>query len=64
VPAAYFEPVLGEHIAQHAAAGERIVHVQLVDAPHQKQIGIGDRARPVVDRGAADLQLFDLSGDW
>jgi hypothetical protein len=63
VAAAHFKTLLAEHVAQHAAAGERIVHVQFVDAPHQHQVCVGDRARTMVDRGAADLQLFGLPGD-
>jgi len=61
--AAYFKSLLAEHVAQHAAAGERIVHVQLVNAPHQHQVGVRDWARPIVDRGAADLKQFRLSAD-
>jgi len=41
VAAAHLKTLQAEHVAQHAAASERIVHVQFVDAPHQKQIGVG-----------------------
>jgi hypothetical protein len=53
--AAPFQSLLAEHVAQHAAARERIVHVQFVDAPHQKQIGVRDWTWMVVHRGTADL---------
>ena len=62
VAAADFQTLLAEHVAQHATAGERVVQVQLVDAPHKKQIGVRDGARMVVDRGATHLQLFSLLG--
>src|ERR1035441_1646235 len=63
VAATHFKTLMAEHVAQHAAAGERIVHVQFVDAPHQHQVGVRNWARPIVDRGAADLQQFRLSAD-
>jgi hypothetical protein len=50
VATAHFKALLVEHVAQHAAAGERIIHVQIVDAPHQKQVGSRDWPRPIVDR--------------
>ena len=42
VAAAHFKTLLAEHVAQHATAGERIVQVQLVDAPHQHQVRVRD----------------------
>ena len=60
VAAAHLDTLLAEHVTQHAAAGERIVYVQLVDAPHQHQVRVRDRARMVIDRRATDLQFFGL----
>ena len=60
---AHFQTLLAEHVAQHAAAGERIAHVQLVDASHQQQVGAGDWLQTIVNRGAADLQQLRLSAD-
>src|ERR1022692_4771690 len=63
VAATHFKTLMAEHVAQHAAASKRIVHVQLVDTPHQHQIDVRDWARTIVDRGAADLQHFRLSAN-
>ena len=60
MPAAHLQALLPEQVAQHAAAGERIVQMQLVDAPHQPQIFVRDRTRLIVDRAAADLQHLGL----
>ena len=45
VPAPDLEALAVEHVAQHAAAREGMLQVQLVDAPHQRQIGLADAAR-------------------
>ena len=39
-----------EHVAQHPGAGKRIFQVKLVDAAHQRQIGLGRRLGKVVHR--------------
>jgi hypothetical protein len=60
VPAAHLQALLAEQIAQHPAAGERVVQMQLVDLAHQPQVFVRDRARLVVDRAAADAQHLSL----
>jgi hypothetical protein len=32
-------PLRPQHVAQHAAAGERIIQMQLVDPPHDRKLG-------------------------
>src|SRR5579863_7187279 len=54
------ETLAAEQIAQHPAAGERVVQMQLVDLPHPPQVGFRDRPRLVVDAAAADAQRFRL----
>jgi hypothetical protein len=49
-----FPSVRREKTAQHPAAREREVQVQLIDAPHQPEISIRDRARPVINCAATD----------
>ena len=60
MPAAYYQALLPEQIAQHPAAGKRVIQVQLIDAPHQPQVRLGDRPRLVVDAAAADLKHLGL----
>src|SRR5690606_6861135 len=48
---------------QHPAARERELHVQLVDAMHQLQIGVRYPAGLVVDTAPADPQHFGLTAD-
>ena len=61
--AADLEAPAGEEVAQHAAAGKRVLQVQLVDAPHQLQVGIADRLGVVVHRAAADVEQLSLALD-
>jgi hypothetical protein len=56
VPAADLDALQAQQVAQHAAARERVLQVQLVDAPHQRQLGLGDRLGVVVHRASADAQ--------
>ena len=52
---------LPEQIAQHPAASERIEQVQLVDPPHDRQVGVRHRPRQIVDAAAADAELLCLA---
>src|ERR1035438_3451619 len=63
MPAANFQALLAKQIAQHPAAGERIVEMQLVDLAHQPQVCNRDRMRLVVDRAAADVKNLGLLRD-
>jgi hypothetical protein len=45
VPAADLDALQAQQVAQHAAAGKRVLQVQLVDAAHQRQLGLGSPAR-------------------
>jgi hypothetical protein len=63
VPAADLDALQAQEVAQHAAAGERVLQVQLVDAAHQRQLGLADRLGVVVHRAAADAQQFGLPLD-
>ena len=46
-----------KRVTQHPAACERKVHVQLVDPPHDGEIGSRDRPWQIIDATAADPQL-------
>lgn len=52
-----------QHVAQHACPHERVLQMQRIDAPHQRQIGHRDGLRQVVHRAAADAHQFGLPGD-
>jgi hypothetical protein len=47
-------------VTQHPAARERVVEVQLVDPPHDRQIG-GRRRTRIVIQATADPQQFGRS---
>jgi hypothetical protein len=63
VPAADLDALQAQQVAQHAAARERVLQVQLVDAAHQRQLGLGDRLGVVVHRAPADAQQLGLPLD-
>jgi hypothetical protein len=56
VPAADLDALQAQQVAQHAAAGKRVLQVHLVDAAHQRQLGLAHRLGVVVHRAAADAQ--------
>src|ERR1019366_1218997 len=60
MPAADLQALLPQQAAQHSAAGKGIIQVEFVDAPHQPQIFLRDRARLIVDRAPADIQNLGL----
>jgi hypothetical protein len=41
--AAYGDAFPGQEVAQHAAAGKGMFQMQLVDPPHEREIGSRDR---------------------
>src|SRR5271165_1032328 len=45
-----------QKIAQHPAARERVIQMQLVDPAHDRQVGRCHRTRQVVDAAPAELQ--------
>ncbi len=49
--------------AMNIDGGKRILQVQLVDPPHQRQIRVADRPRQVVHATAADPERLGLPGD-
>ena len=51
-----------QQIAQHPAARERVIQMQLVDPPHHRQIGRRHRPGPVIQAAAAQLQDRRLPG--
>ena len=63
MPAANRKTLPAQKIAQHAAARERTLQMQLVDPPHHAQIFGRDRTRLVIDRAPADVQNLRLAGD-
>src|SRR4051794_35726760 len=63
MPAADVDPFLFEEVAQHPAARERELKMQLVHSAHDGQIGCGHRSGQVVDAAAADPKCLGLLGD-
>jgi hypothetical protein len=61
VRAAHRKPFQLEHIAQHAGTGKREVQVQLVDAPHHREVRLRHRPRQVVHVRARELQQLGLA---
>jgi hypothetical protein len=57
------EALQAQQVAQHAAARERVLQVQFVDAAHQRQLGLGGRLGVVVHRASADAQQLRLPLD-
>lgn len=60
--ATYIDAVGGKQVAQHTAAREREVHMQLVEAPHDGKVGIRGLTWQIVDVAPADPQLPRLPG--
>src|SRR5215218_73424 len=52
-----------QEIAQHPAAREREVEMQLVHPAHDGEIGRGHGSRQAVDAASADVQRLRLAGD-
>src|SRR5262249_30964604 len=63
VTTADLAPLGGQQASQHARAGEGELQMQLVDLPHQCEVGVRHRPRQVVDAAAADVQSFRLRSD-
>src|SRR5438067_108801 len=63
MPAADLHALGIQEIAQHPAAREREVEMQLVHPAHDGEIGRGHGSRPVIDAAPADVQSLRLAGD-
>src|SRR4051794_32427651 len=63
MPATDVDPFLFEEVAQHPAARERELKMQLIHPAHDGQIGRGNRSGQIVDPAAADPERFGLLGD-
>ena len=50
-----------QEISKHPRARERVIEVQLVDLPHQRQIALGDRRWDRVNRRSGQVQQCALS---
>src|SRR5205085_7146204 len=57
------EALRRQQIAQHPAACERILQMQLIHPPHDGKIGARDGPRPVIDAAPADTQHPRLPRD-
>lgn len=60
MPPADLDAFPPQQVAQHPAARERIVQVQLVHAPHDRQIGRANRPGQIIDATSADPQFLRL----
>src|SRR4051812_7921220 len=63
MPATNVDPFLFEEVAQHPAAREGKLKMQLVHPAHDGQIGRRHRSGQVVDAATADPEHFGLLGD-
>ena len=55
------DALAAQQVTQHPAARERIVQVQLIDPPHDRQLGGRHRTGIVIQAAAADPQQLRLS---
>src|SRR6202789_1752059 len=53
-----------QQIAQHPAARERMIEVQLIDPPHDRQISRRNRTGIVIQAATADPEYLSLSAQW
>jgi hypothetical protein len=60
--ASNLEALRDQQVAQHPAARKRIVEMQFVHPPHQRQISRRDRLRLIVEAAPADPELLGLPG--
>jgi CheY-like chemotaxis protein len=56
-------PIGSQQPSQHPRAGEGKLQMQLVDLPHDREVGVWYRPRQVVDAATADAQNLRLPGD-
>src|SRR3954454_24322981 len=57
------EALRRQEIAQHPAACERILEMQLIHPSHDGKVGVRDGPRPVIDASPADAQHLCLARD-
>src|SRR3954452_16982903 len=57
------EALRRQEIAQHPAACERILEMQLIHPSHDGKVGVRDGPRPVIDVSPADAQHLCLARD-
>jgi hypothetical protein len=62
--AASLEALSRQQIAQHAAAREREIQMQLVHPAHQREISGRGCPWQVINAAPADVEHLGLSGDW
>src|SRR5450631_1116467 len=63
MPTADLAPLGSQQASQHPRTGERELHMQPVETPHDREIGVRHRARQVIDAAATDLQNLRLLRD-
>ncbi|MGY4485358.1 hypothetical protein ACVWWR_004549 [Bradyrhizobium sp. LM3.2] len=63
MPATDLPPLGSQQASQHARTGEGELQVQLIQMPHDREVGGRHRARQIINAAAADLQNFRLPGD-
>ena len=63
VPTADLAPLGSQQPSQHPRAGEWELQMQLVEMPHDREVGVRHRPRQVVDAATADAQNLRLPGD-
>jgi len=55
MPAADLAPLGSQQASQHPRAGEWELQVQLIEAPHDREVGGRHGARQIINAAAADL---------
>src|SRR6266496_5706899 len=63
MPAADLAPLQSQQASQHTRTGEGKLQMQLIQMPHDREVGGRHRARQIINTAAADLQNFRLLGD-
>src|SRR5665811_815644 len=58
MPAADLAPLGSQQASQHPRAGEWELQMQLIETPHDREVGGRHRARQIINAAAADLQNF------
>lgn len=63
MPATDLALLQSKQASQHPRNGERVLQMQPVETPHDREIGVRHRARQVIDAAPADPQNLGLLGD-
>jgi hypothetical protein len=63
MPTADLAPLGSQQASQHPRTGEWELQVQLIETPHDREVGGRHGARQIINAATADLQNFGLLRD-